>query len=163
MLPPAQQYALGLLTEECGEVLQTVGKAARFGLETPGVRDPYTGVVDTSITPRTALQKELGDVLAAIAYASECELVDLTVIKTRAKMKFEKLMSENSVDNLGKRLAPNVYENQTRKMLWLAIPVSGDSSSYDYDIVRSSREEAIAAAEEVWYAKFDARPIEYYV
>lgn len=34
--PDATQYALGLLTEEAGEVLQTIGKALRFGLDSPG-------------------------------------------------------------------------------------------------------------------------------
>lgn len=61
MADAAESYGLALLTEECGEVLQLIGKAGRFGIDTPGVKDPLTGVVDMGVTPRTKLVEECGE------------------------------------------------------------------------------------------------------
>lgn len=107
-MTPAQAYALALLTEECGEVLQTIGKAGRFGIDTPGVKDPYTGNVDMSITPRSALAKELGDLMAAIDYAAKAGIIDYSAVRERYIAKCAKLFDPTSVDNLGRRLAPEV-------------------------------------------------------
>lgn len=104
----AQLYALALLTEECGETLQTIGKAGRFGIDTPGVKHPYTGIVDMSITPRTELTKELGDLMAAVEYAAAAGIVDIAAVHKRRIEKVRKLIDPASVDNLGRRLAPCV-------------------------------------------------------
>jgi hypothetical protein len=104
---PAQQYARDLLTEEFGEALQGIGKAGRFGIDTPGVKDALTGVVDLSITPRTVLERELGDVMAAIDYAGAAGLVDRSVVEQRRVAKLQRLLDPTSLDNLGRRLAPD--------------------------------------------------------
>jgi len=104
----AQRYALALLTEECGETLQTIGKAGRFGIDTPGVKHPYTGIVDMSITPRTELEKELGDLMAAIDYAEAAGIIKASAVQSRRAEKFAKLTNPESLDNLGRKLAPTV-------------------------------------------------------
>ncbi len=53
-LDDAQRERLALLSEECGEVVQVIGKILRHGYESSS---PYT---DT--TNRSLLEKELGDV-----------------------------------------------------------------------------------------------------
>lgn len=102
----APVYALALLTEECGEVLQLIGKAGRFGLDTPGVKDPRTGVVDMTMTPRTMLPKELGDVFAAVDYSVQRGVIDGSELAAAHVSKITKLLSPASRDNLGRRLAP---------------------------------------------------------
>lgn len=102
----AEQYFLALLTEEMGEVAQLIGKAGRFGIDTPGVKDPLTGHVDMDKTPRTCLEKELGDVLAAVAYAEERGVVNRQAIMEAAEAKLAKLLDPDTTDNLGRRLAP---------------------------------------------------------
>lgn len=58
-LSDAQEESLVLLAEECGEVVQCIGKILRHGLTS---RHPTKGGIDN----REWLTKELGDVLAAI-------------------------------------------------------------------------------------------------
>lgn len=60
-LEPAEAEALALLAEECGEVIQVVGKILRHGLNSTHPNDP--GGPDN----RDLLAKELGDVRAAVA------------------------------------------------------------------------------------------------
>ena len=93
------QYTLGLLAEECGEVVQEIGKAWRFGLTTPTTQGSR-GTAHDHITT------ELGDVLAAIRYAAARGVVDLDQIEARAEMKLTRLLDPDSRDNLGRRLAP---------------------------------------------------------
>lgn len=105
-----EEYALDLITEEVGEVLQVIGKAGRFGLDTPGVKDPLTGVVNMELTPRIALNKESGDLLAAIHWASVRGVLDWTVVDATFHAKLRKLMDPKARDNLGRRLAPGPTE-----------------------------------------------------
>lgn len=56
-LSPAEAERLALLAEECGEVIQVIGKILRHGYES---RHP-----DGGPTNRQLLEKELGDVFAA--------------------------------------------------------------------------------------------------
>jgi NTP pyrophosphatase (non-canonical NTP hydrolase) len=53
-LTPAEAERLALLAEECGEVIQAIGKVLRHGYES---RHPNGGP-----TNREALEKEIGDV-----------------------------------------------------------------------------------------------------
>ena len=96
----ADEYARGLYCEETGESLTVMGSGMRFGDDTPG-RD---GTMHDS--PRTALAKEMGDVLAAIEYACMSGLVDRDMVATARERKLAKLLSPGSRDNLGRRLAP---------------------------------------------------------
>ncbi len=94
----AQDYALGLLAEECGEVVQVVGKCFRFGLDTPRGR--------TGPTARDLLHLELGDVLAAIDYAAARGVVDKAAIRKQRMAKRARLLDPKSRDARGRRLAP---------------------------------------------------------
>ncbi len=66
----AQTYACGLLVEECGEILQLIGKAIRFGIDTPG---------PDGTSARQRLNAECGDVLAAIDYGVAAGVIDARV------------------------------------------------------------------------------------
>lgn len=57
-LTPAEAERLALLAEECGEVIQVVGKILRHGYES---RHPNGGP-----TNRKLLEREIGDVFAAV-------------------------------------------------------------------------------------------------
>ena len=100
----AETYALGLLAEEAGEVLQLVGKALRFGVDTPGRLGPDGKV--TGETPRTLLPAEVGDLLAAVAFAIGHDLLDGREVYEAKKRKLAKLLNPRAVDNLGRPLAP---------------------------------------------------------
>jgi hypothetical protein len=109
----AENYGPALLTEEIGElvqvlgnVLQLIGKAGRFGMDTPGMRDALTGIVDMTITPRTKLVEESGDLLAAIEYLCHRDILDMDAVYKRRGAKLRKLLDPDSLDNLGRRLAP---------------------------------------------------------
>ena len=100
----AETYALGLLAEECGEVLQFVGKSLRFGIDTPGRLGP-DGKVNGE-TPRTPFPAEVGDLLAAIAFAIDHDLFDAQAVYEAKARKLAKLRNPRSLDNLGRPLAP---------------------------------------------------------
>jgi NTP pyrophosphatase (non-canonical NTP hydrolase) len=109
----AETYGTALLTEEigeviivCGTILQLVGKAGRFGMDTPGVKDPLTGIIDMSVTPRTKLVEETGDLIAAIDYLCHRGILDIDAVYKRRSHKLKKLLDPDSKDNLGRRLAP---------------------------------------------------------
>jgi NTP pyrophosphatase (non-canonical NTP hydrolase) len=61
-LTPAEAERLALLAEECSEVIQAVGKILRHGYESTNP------TVFRGPTNRAALERELGDVGAAIAF-----------------------------------------------------------------------------------------------
>lgn len=96
-LKVVENYTLGLLTEECGEVSQAAGKCIRFGIDTPGPKN---------LTGREMLNLECGDILAAIEYGIQKGVLDKEKIQKYMVDKLEKLLNPNSVDNLGRRLAP---------------------------------------------------------
>ena len=90
-----EMYALGLLLEEMGEAMQHLGRAFRFGIDSPN---------GDETTPRSQLSLEVGDVLAAIAYATGVGLLDPKVTERRQVEKLAKLRTLK--DNLGRPLAP---------------------------------------------------------
>lgn len=59
-LTPAEYERLALLAEECGEVVQVIGKILRHGYESHSPLDPLR------VPNRSLLQKECGDVLHVI-------------------------------------------------------------------------------------------------
>jgi hypothetical protein len=69
-LTPAEAELLALLAEECGEVVQIVGKILRHGLNSFHPEEP-------SYCNRDLLQKELGHVQAAITMMEDIRLVDI--------------------------------------------------------------------------------------
>jgi NTP pyrophosphatase (non-canonical NTP hydrolase) len=100
------EYFLSLLTEEMGEVSQGIGKAGRFGIDTPGVKDPLSGEIRMDLTPRKYIAKELGDVLAATMYGVERGVISLDEVEEAAEAKLAKLLDPEAKDNMGRRLAP---------------------------------------------------------
>lgn len=100
-----ETYCLGLLAEEMGEALQLIGKALRFGLDTPGVKR-LDGTIDMALTPRNMLSTELGDAMAAIAFAHEHGICSAIATSVAYRNKFAKLTDPEARDNLGGPLAP---------------------------------------------------------
>lgn len=76
-LTPREAEALAILAEECGEVVQAIGKILRHGFES---RHPYD---DGGMTNRQQLRKELVDVLAAAHMVSACG-PDLAITREEA-------------------------------------------------------------------------------
>lgn len=68
-LSPAQTERLAILAEECGEVIQLVGKILRFGLDSHHPADPET-------KNRDLLVSELTDVEAAIQLLTDARDVE---------------------------------------------------------------------------------------
>lgn len=98
----ADLYALGLVAEEAGELVQIVGKALRFGMDAPGPDvAPYHGR-----TARQLLPVEGGDMAAALAWARADGLIDKAAMDERTGEKLAKLLSPDSRDSKGERLAP---------------------------------------------------------
>lgn len=102
------EYAQGLLGEEMSEVGAMLGKARRFGLDTPGpVSAPYFGM-----TARQGVEIELGDVLAAIDYSALAGLINMEFVEGQRRRKLAKLLDPDKLDNLGRRLAPEPSHDQ---------------------------------------------------
>lgn len=66
---PARQEAIALLSEECGEVVQVIGKCLRHGLKS---HNPFD---DNRVKNDALLEKELGDILAAIDILKDLNVV----------------------------------------------------------------------------------------
>ena len=124
----AEIYALGLLAEESGEVCQLVGKALRFGLDTPHRPDN-----PKAHDARGMLELEVGDILAAIRYAIAAGLIRKDAIEAQANAKFAKLANPESRDNLRRRLAPEVSEPVVIDLdveFWKSIQKAAEESTW---------------------------------
>ncbi len=80
------QYELAVLGEECGEVVQIVGKTMRFGHDSSSPNNPTQTNYDL-------LHEEVGDILAAIDFGVERGFLDRERLETRRFMKRKKLLS----------------------------------------------------------------------
>ena len=80
---------MGILQEECAEVIQAVSKVNRFGLDNhkPG----------TAYTNREHLEEELGDLVAMINIMVDAGLVDEKSIETAAHAKVTKLSKWSTI------------------------------------------------------------------
>ena len=76
---------LALLAEELGEAVQVIGKILRHGL------DNYNPYDNTKTTNQELLQKELGDVYAAIVLLEKYGVVDRSRIKEYSKDKLRRV------------------------------------------------------------------------
>ena len=85
-LTAAEAERLALLAEECGEVIQVVGKILRHGY------DSSNPLVDISPTNRQELQKELGDVELVISMMKLKGDVDGAEIQRRREDKAIKIV-----------------------------------------------------------------------
>ena len=82
-LSPAEDERLALLTEECGEVLQIIGKIQRHGYESSW---PEGGP-----TNRERLSRELGDLLFTIAFLQDQGDISSNILGEYVIRKAEKL------------------------------------------------------------------------
>lgn len=80
-LSPAEAERLALLSEECGEVIQVVGKILRHGYESKHPSDRRDR------TNRELLEKELGDVHFAYLFMDENEDIKLDNIREKSRYK----------------------------------------------------------------------------
>jgi len=77
-----QREILVITQEECAEVIQSVSKIFRFGID----NDHKSGT-----TQREALEREIGDLIAMIELLHEHELVDEDNVIHAVKAKKDKL------------------------------------------------------------------------
>lgn len=82
-LSPEAAELLAVLAEECGEVVQRVGKILRHGV---GSVSPYSGLANKS-----SLEDELTDVLAITDLLSRLDVIDWQRINDSLVGKFERL------------------------------------------------------------------------
>ena len=75
--------ALGILQEECAEVIQEVSKIRRFGLDEVSHH--------TNVSHRATLEMEVGDVLCLVDYLIENEILDPTRLGLAKRNKQAKL------------------------------------------------------------------------
>lgn len=85
-LTPAEDERLSLLLEECGEVIQAIGKIMRHGYES---HDPTSASVSPS--NRESLEKELGDVKYAINRMALAGDVNVLAIEGAKKAKADRI------------------------------------------------------------------------
>ena len=79
------EETLGILQEECAEVIVEVSKIRRFGLDTAHYKS------DMNHTHRTMLEMEVGDVLAMIDILLEQGILDQSRLDTCKQNKKDKL------------------------------------------------------------------------
>ena len=82
-MKPQIEEALGILQEECAEVIQEVSKIRRFGLDTLHYK--------TGLTHSTMLEMEVGDVLALVDILVEQGILDRDGLEIATENKKEKL------------------------------------------------------------------------
>ena len=80
-LTPAQTERLAILAEEMGEAIQVIGKILRHGYES---RNPLD---KDSVSNRTCLEREMGDVLTALWILEEAMDIDSDEIGSHAVVK----------------------------------------------------------------------------
>jgi NTP pyrophosphatase (non-canonical NTP hydrolase) len=85
---------LGLLQEECAEVIQIISKIRRFGADSS---NPYDS---SGKNNKTLLNDEVGDVLLLFDEASRRNLIDKEALAPRVIWKRSKLEENNIIDPL---------------------------------------------------------------
>jgi len=84
-LTPAELEVIAVLSEECAEVQQEIGKILRHGLDSKNPFDPK------SVTNLEKLRIELGDILAALELLERVGLVSRSELETLKERKLKKL------------------------------------------------------------------------
>lgn len=82
-LSPATAEMLALIAEEAGEIVQAVAKALRHGLDSV---HPETDLDNT-----TALENEIGDLLAAVQIATSANVLTVHQIELAKRRKLERV------------------------------------------------------------------------
>ena len=87
-LRPEQTEALALLAEECGEVVQIVGKILRHGLNS---YHPDAGHPDANLSNREMLACEVSDLRAAVEIAERVGILFEHELRTRKDEKLARV------------------------------------------------------------------------
>jgi NTP pyrophosphatase (non-canonical NTP hydrolase) len=87
-LQPGTAEVLALMSEEAGEIVQAIGKVLRHGLDSHNPNDGEDGPDN-----RRALERELGDLLAAIDIAIALHTVDAGMIQAHRRAKLDRVGS----------------------------------------------------------------------
>lgn len=82
-LTPTEAELLALLAEECGEVVQAIGKILRHGLD--------SWHPDSGMNNRSTLEREMGDVRAAMILLCEAGLTAKDQVHRCADSKLERV------------------------------------------------------------------------
>jgi NTP pyrophosphatase (non-canonical NTP hydrolase) len=82
-LTPAEAELLALLSEECGELVQAIGKTLRHGLDSVNPMLPP----GTSQSNRGWLEKEMGDVRAAMILLCQAGITDMAAVHSLSNVK----------------------------------------------------------------------------
>lgn len=82
-LSPECAEALALLSEECGELIQAIGKIQRHGL--------WSEHPDSGIPNQHTLTREIGDVLAALRICEVQRLIDWGIVIVARDRKLQKV------------------------------------------------------------------------
>lgn len=85
----AVQEALGILQEECAEVIQEVSKCRRFGLDSKHYK--------TGLLHSTMLETEVGDVLALVSILIEQGILDRARLDAAVEKKKQKLKQWSTI------------------------------------------------------------------
>jgi NTP pyrophosphatase (non-canonical NTP hydrolase) len=80
---------MNILSEECAEVIQSISKCNRFGMDNLKPGKPKTN--------RQHLEDELGDVLAMIDIMLEYDIIDSNKLEEAKLNKFEKLKKWSTI------------------------------------------------------------------
>ena len=84
-LTPAEAERLAILAEECGEVIQMVGKILRHGYE------DFSPFDETKTPNRVNLANECGNVLCIIGVLEESEDIESRIVTSSMADKIDKL------------------------------------------------------------------------
>jgi NTP pyrophosphatase (non-canonical NTP hydrolase) len=94
-MTPQIEETLGILQEECAEVIVEVSKIRRFGIDSVHYK--------TGLTHNSMLEAEVGDVLAMVDILLEQGVLDLQRLEIAKQNKKEKLKQWS-----------NIYETQSK-------------------------------------------------
>lgn len=84
-LTPAQDERLAILLEECGEVIQCIGKIQRHGYHS------WNPEVVGATTNRDDLAREVADLMAAISLMTKAEDIEVGNLNRDSEHKLQKL------------------------------------------------------------------------
>jgi len=84
-LDPAEAERLAILAEECGEVMQIIGKILRHGYNSHSPNDPY------QVNNRNKLMMELGDIMAIETMMTNAGDISQEIIGQNAREKLRRI------------------------------------------------------------------------
>ncbi|MBX2816483.1 MAG: hypothetical protein KTR24_10810 [Saprospiraceae bacterium] len=83
----SQLEGLAILSEECGEVQQIIGKILRYGLAS------HNPLAELQTTNRELLERELGDLSFAIGFLADKGDIDIAKVNEYALIKKNKIQA----------------------------------------------------------------------